>query len=59
MTDLVWCYCEAFDLWYVACGDTVCRCGHRDTEHLDRTRVCLGQSTRSLGEPDATAPLST
>ena len=51
-----WCKCDRFDLWYEElAGDIwtthrVCRCGHRDIEHLDKTRSCIGYVEVSPGQ---------
>lgn len=39
---LAWCTCPAFVLWYSEAEVPVCRCGHPDAEHLDDSRMCLG-----------------
>lgn len=36
------CACHGFRLWYHE-QDRVCRCGHRDTEHLDGRGSCTGE----------------
>lgn len=48
------CACHGFRLWYHE-QDRVCRCGHRDTEHLDGRGSCTGE----IEVLPATAPAAT
>jgi hypothetical protein len=42
------CPCDAYVHWYTdRNGTEVCRCGHRDIEHLDKTRMCVGEVERT------------
>ena len=48
MIERRFCTCTEFALWYTEVplnaveALRVCRCGHRDTEHLDGARTCVG-----------------
>lgn len=45
------CLCPMFEYWYTMDGPPevrVCRCGHAQTEHLDRYGSCIGESIVGL-----------
>jgi hypothetical protein len=53
VTQIEWCECGAFVLWYVE-NLRVCTCGHPEGQHIDRTGLCMGDVKRSRGPQQAT-----
>lgn len=43
------CTCEQFKLWYIdeTTKVKVCFCGHPSLQHLDDTKMCVGDVTKS------------
>lgn len=50
MKQIHWCDCILFELWYIENDIRICRCGHPDREHVDTTKLCIGDVITPTGK---------